>query len=365
MGVFFKIWLKFSLLLALAAPAGVVSATKSDAEMREWAEKGNALAQFDLGRHLLDTQGERGYEEAVRWLRRAALSGNPKAGPQALQVLGEMQEDLILKSQVEHELTLDPAIPSAGAALFAVGETDAAIDLLIREAQLLNLAAERYLQVLYEGSFEEFPQYDARILAYFRAASAEGLPSAQLAMGRFLLLGLGVEADREAGERMLLDVKGPLGRMELAAFAVLVKDEPAAARHWLAAAEDYRHPPAMFNLGVRALRNRDPAVARDYFERTLKEDSAHQGAQLELARLLGLGHGGAADPKRAVAMLDALAKEGQGRVRILATANLGLFYKDGVGVARDPQRALELLREAEAAGMKSVRRYIQQLEMGL
>lgn len=318
-------------------------------------------AMLEKAIRQLGSEDQAQREAGVRWLRRAALSGDRAVARAAWKQIGRLQDDLLLRAQVDHDLTLDPSIPSAGAALFATQETDAAVDLLIREAWLLNSAAERYLQILYEEPIEAFPRHDPRIRAYFQEAAREGIPTAQIFLGRMHLMGMGVPEDQEQGRELLESVRHPQGYMELAQFALLLGDDMKAASYWLRAADEYRFPPALYNLGVRAQREGSPKIARHYFEQALQQDPRHFGARLELARILGQGGRNAADPQRALALLESVIAEADGRVRLFALANLGMAYLDGVHVPADHERALALFQEAEAGGLDSVRPYIDRL----
>lgn len=336
---------------AMAPPVG----RQADSATEGAAALARALRQ-------VDSEDARQREAGTATLRRLAFSQDNEVRAAAWKRIGRLQDDLLLRAQVDHDLTLDPAIPSAGAALFAAGEVDAAVDLLIREARLLNAAAERYLQILYAEPIEAFPRHDPRILAFFREAAAEGIPTAQIFLGRIHLMGVGVPADEAAGRELLESAGHPQGYMELAQYALMLDDEPTAARYWLRAAEDFRFPPALFNLGVRAQREGDNSTAKRYFEEALAQDPRHYGARLELARVLGQGGREAVDPKRAIRLLESIIEEADGQVRLIALANLGLVYLDGVHVQPDNERALALFREAEAGGLASVRPYISRLE---
>jgi TPR repeat protein len=67
---------------------------------------------------------------------------------------------------------------------------------LNREAGALDEPAQRQLETLYEqGMPGALAAYDARILAWFRAAAAEGLTRPRIALARVYGRGLGVPRD--------------------------------------------------------------------------------------------------------------------------------------------------------------------------
>jgi TPR repeat protein len=84
---------------------------------------------------------------------------------------------------------------SAGLALVRHRRPEAVV-VLIREAAALDEAAQQQLEILYEhGLPGALPAYDARILAWFQTAAAEGLTRPRIALARVYGRGLGVPRD--------------------------------------------------------------------------------------------------------------------------------------------------------------------------
>jgi TPR repeat protein len=88
-----------------------------------------------------------------------------------------------------------------------------------------------------------------------------------------------------------------------------------------------------------AIRNDDPVRARSLLESAMWNEVGT--ALPTLADMLINGEGGAADPKRAVKLLESNATGG-GTAAI--SFRLGELYRDGQLVPRDPQKAAELMR---------------------
>jgi TPR repeat protein len=85
---------------------------------------------------------------------------------------------------------------SAGAALLRHGRVADALVVLLREASALDDAAQQQLETLYEqGVPGMLAPYDARILAWFHTAAAEGLTRPRIALARVYGRGLGVPKD--------------------------------------------------------------------------------------------------------------------------------------------------------------------------
>jgi len=88
-----------------------------------------------------------------------------------------------------------------------------------------------------------------------------------------------------------------------------------------------------------AIRRDDPVRARSLLESAMWNEA---GAALPtLADMLIKGEGGAADPKRAVKLLQSNAMAGGGAA---ISFKLGELYRDGQLFQRDPQKAADLMR---------------------
>ena len=140
-------------------------------------------------------QGMREADEALAQLRLVALgrARRPPAEREAAErAFGDFRESL----WGEHADLARDGADSVGAALLRAGRVAEAVRLLLREAAALGEPAERQLETLYEQGVEDrLPAHDARILAYFKIAAAEGQVRPRIALARFYARGLGVPKD--------------------------------------------------------------------------------------------------------------------------------------------------------------------------
>jgi Tfp pilus assembly protein PilF len=157
------------------------------------AEAGHARAQYFAGAACASGLGvPRDLAAAVRWWFGAAEQGVPQA-EQALAQLRQValgrtrrppaESQAAAQAFAQYRATLWSRFPdvasagheSLGAALIEQGRVAEAVPVLIREAAALSEPAARRLEDVYEQGVDGvLPAGDARILAYFQAAAAEG-----------------------------------------------------------------------------------------------------------------------------------------------------------------------------------------------
>jgi Flp pilus assembly protein TadD len=133
-------------------------------------------------------------EDALAALRQAALgrSRRPIAERQAAE---QAFRDYRAGLWSELADVVREGEESAGLALVRL-RRPAAVAVLIREAAALDDDAQQQLEVLYEqGLSGVVAPYDARILAWFQTAAAEGLTRPRIALARVYGRGLGVPRD--------------------------------------------------------------------------------------------------------------------------------------------------------------------------
>jgi TPR repeat protein len=152
-------------------------------------------------------QGVTEAEEALSQLRRVASGWSPR-GPiereDAAQAFRDFRAGLWQQYPELLASTTRVGDDSLGAALLRRGRTDEAIVVLIREASALSEPAQGELETVYaQGIDGRLAAYDARILAYFTAASVEGQPRARMALARIYAEGLGVVRDVERALTLL------------------------------------------------------------------------------------------------------------------------------------------------------------------
>jgi TPR repeat protein len=178
------------------------------------AEAGVGRAQYFAGTAYAGGLGvERSLPLAIAWWTRAAEQG---VAP-ALEALASLRQVALGRSRrpaVERDAAEQAfrdyraglwselrdvardGEESAGAALLRHGRVADALVILLREASALDDSAQQRLETLYEeGVAGALAPYDARILAWFHTAAAEGLTRARIALARAYGRGLGVPRD--------------------------------------------------------------------------------------------------------------------------------------------------------------------------
>lgn len=202
---------RYNLALVLKLAQREAEATP---EFLEAAEAGMARAQYFAGTAYAGGLGvERSLPLAITWWMRAAEQGVAPA-EEALASLRQVALGRRRRSTAERQ-TAEQAfrdyraalwselrdVPragdeSAGAALLRLGRAADAVRVLLREAAALDEAAQQQLETVYEqGVPGALPAYDARILAWFQTAAAEGLTRPRIALARVYGRGLGVPKD--------------------------------------------------------------------------------------------------------------------------------------------------------------------------
>jgi TPR repeat protein len=178
------------------------------------AEAGVARAQYFAGTAYAAGLGvERNLPRAIAWWMRAAEQGVAPAEEALASLrqtaLGRSRRSAAARQEAEQAFRdyrtalwseLDGVSregdETAGAALLRLGRAADAVVVLIREAAALDEAAQQQLETLYEhGVPGALPAFDARILAWFQAAAADGLTRPRIALARVYGRGLGVPKD--------------------------------------------------------------------------------------------------------------------------------------------------------------------------
>ena len=178
------------------------------------AEAGLARAQYFAGTAYAGGLGvERSLPLAIVWWMRAAEQGVTPA-EESLAALRQVALGRSRRSTAERQAAEQAfrdyraalwselrdvsreGDETAGGALLRQGRAAEAVVVLIREAGALDETAQQHLETLYEqGVPGALAAYDARILAWFQMAAAEGLTRPRIALARVYGRGLGVPKD--------------------------------------------------------------------------------------------------------------------------------------------------------------------------
>ncbi len=201
---------RYNLALVLKLAGLEADATR---EFVTAAEAGVGRAQYFSGVAYADGLGvPRSLPTAIAWWMRAAERGVAPAEDALAALrqaaLGRSRRPIVERQAAEqgfrdYRAGLWSQLPdvgregeeSAGLALVRLRRPEA-VAVLIREAAALDDDAQQQLEVVYEqGLSGVVAPYDARILAWFQRAAAEGLPRPRIALARVYGRGLGVPRD--------------------------------------------------------------------------------------------------------------------------------------------------------------------------
>jgi len=317
------------------------------------AEKGDAFAQFMIGRALLKEDRP----QALKWLRAAADQGNeeaaamlksefpladsaPAATTAPVDVAGLPPPDII-------DDPLDGGIEESTESLLASakgGEADAMVALGDRSRK-----AEDYQEAM----------------AWYRKAADLGSALGECALGMVYDLGMGVPVDEAEAKAWYLKAarKGDaraqfnLGNMIRAGRGGA--SNPSVAAKWFEAAANQGDAAAHFALG--ALYESGSGVQKDQGQAVEHyRDAAENGdadAQFNLANMLRQGIGIEADPAEAARLYRRAAEQGKAE----AAFNYALMLATGTGVERNEEVAARWLRRAAIGGHPPAKRELARL----
>ena len=306
---------------------------------------------------------ERGYgkdeeSELARRLRLVVLSNSLEHSLQAMMLLQDLRRGIwneYADLRPEGTNTIDESV---GVALSRAGRKDEALDVLIREAQMLSMPAELMLNIIYTYNVEGYRQRDPRILNLYEVLAKEGQPRAKMRLGELLLKGNGAPFDRRRALRLLEDAGFGDAYMVLANDAYERQDDERFEVYLRKAAEE-KMPIALYNLGVLKQRYGEYGEAVSFFEQTLALDDDYHPARLELGRMYIEGWGVEQNPKKAVAMMKRVARDAEGELAAIAEYNLGNCYLRGFGVEKSETKALDHIKRSAAAGLPQAKVFLE------
>lgn len=274
---------------------------KAFALFQEEAQKGNALAMHDLGRMLADGLGQEIDMQAAHvWYSRALA---------AFRAVEEQKENRYAEYRIGK--------------LYAAGlgcERDYG-----DAARWFQFSADKeykYAQYSLAGLFRRgngVEQDDVRALELYTASAQQDFPYAAYELGKMYRDGIGCEKNAEASEQWYQ--KAFAGFLEL---------------------EQQSHDDKLqYRIGWMLLHGvgtgKDEAVAREWFERASTLGNPH--AQYQLARMIL--NDSSSSPEQTAQALGWLTKATEAG-QDCAQYALGKIYRDGQGVEKDIQKAVEL-----------------------
>ena len=299
-------------------------------EFKLLAEKGNAAAQLELGRMYEDGKGViKSVEKAARWYRRAATQLKDKKS-----LLNAYLSLEIIKERLRKEYPGTPRNSSIGQHLFKLGKIAQGIDLLVKEALLLDAKATIYMWIIYQYSVKGFPHFDPRILKTIKQLAGESVPRSQYYLGVIYDEGLGVKANQQLALKWL--VKSGLKESHVIAARIYIKrGERSKAEKHLNKAAELGSSQGYYNLAMYRQMDGDYTGAKDYFEKTLEIDPNDEKAIVNLGQLYYYGNGVKQDKRKGFLLFLKAARWGEPA----AMVNVGSAYLGGTAVAKDLGKA--------------------------
>ena len=161
-------------------------------------------ARISKAREYLLSPLNEDFDKASYLLRKVVADEQEMELMEAFFMLGLMHEALSNQylERMGGSRQYDPR-HSVGLVYISEGLTEPGFSLLIGEASLLHMEAQLALIYIYKNGFGDIPQYDRRILDFYKQTSSEGIQRSKLYYGEILLYGLGVSADFEKGGELL------------------------------------------------------------------------------------------------------------------------------------------------------------------
>jgi TPR repeat protein len=328
--------------------------TPAMVQLRKAAEQGDVEAQFNLAKAYFE-QGltPETEQKAAKLLRKIAIDLQEEFFLPTFMLLEKMRQTIRREYPYVSDAALKNSGGSFGVAIALSGSTDAGIDAAIREALLLDAAAQIWLEISY-ASDANVSQYDPRILKYFKKMASEKLPRASMFMGRILINGWGVPKDNKAaiGLYKIAADRGFSGAQnDLGVFyskGIGVPQDYAAAIKWYELAAEQDNALSQVSLGF--MYESGQGVQQDFVEavKWYRKAAAlgNASAFFNLGNMYRHGKGVQQDDAEAAKWYRKAAEQDFS----LAQSVLGVSYLQGQGVPQDYAEAEKWIRKAAAQG---------------
>jgi len=322
------------------------------------AEKGDAFAQFMLGRALL----KEARPQALKWLKAAADQGNEEAAAllKAEFPLAEFASPVAAPVEIAGlpppdiiDDPLDGGFEESTESLLASakgGEADAMVAL-----------GDRYRKGDGDGRSPDYQE----AMNWYRKAADLGSALGECALGMVYDLGMGVPVNEAEAKAWYLkaarqgDARAQFNLGNMIRAGRGGASNPSVAAKWFQAAADQGDAAAHFALG--ALYETGSGVQKDQGQAVEHyRDAAENGdadAQFNLANMLRQGIGIEADPSEAARLYRRAAEQGKAE----AAFNYALMLATGTGVERNEEVAARWLRRAALGGHPPAKRELARL----
>jgi len=328
------------------------------------AEKGLALAQFNLGVMYRDGNGvKQDYQEAINWFTKSA-NQNCASAQYALALFYEMGRGIdsdFQKAFKWYTKAAENNYPMAQnnlARLYFSGEGvpqdfQKAFELFSQAAEQNIPQAYSNIAMMYKNGYGVLQDYKKAAEFYEKAANL-GYAWAQNRLGHLYYQGLGVKQDyikavelyKKAAEQGLAMAQYNTGTMYQNGHGVPKDYQEAIKWFHMAAKQGFSN--AYLNLGNLYMNGY--GVPRDYKEAAYFFKKAVEGGNMKAANNLGLlyyqGQGIDKDPEKAIEYFTMAAEQGI----VQAQHNLGEAYYIGEGIEHDYKLAFQWLHAAAENG---------------
>ncbi len=307
---------------------------------------GNASAKYQLG--LMNLRGEGRPKDSVRALMWFKLAGS-REEPRAAGNLAMVAESLT-PAEIRQGYQMAQQFPRAESAFRRarmLQNDDAVVDIAELLMQGTGVDADPELAV-----------------AWLRRGIALRHPGAQWLVGMAHARGRGAPLDLAEGMRLLQQAaeSGHTGAQYDLAELLLKQGgagKLARAVHWMTAAAQRKHVPAMYRLGMLYREGQvsapagGPSASRkaphllsalEWLARAA--ECGHADAQFELGQMHAQGLGTTQDFEQALQWYLQAAAQGQAKAQF----NLGFLHSHGQGVEQDYAKAYEWYAISEASG---------------
>jgi TPR repeat protein len=331
---------------------------------RDAAEQGHRPAQVKWGLALIEGRHVvQNFVAGESWLRRAALSGDPRAAALVgdLYVRGSPLPPNYVEAASWYRRAAEAGDGYAARALGSMYLTGAGVAQDDQEAarwlrvsaEAGDQAAQVDLAKLVLGGVGA-PEDSLRVASWFERAASAGDLVAAFNLGVCLLKGVGVEQDeqqaahwlRQAAERVA-DAQFLYARM--LAEGCGMPPDVTEARAWFTRAADGGVPDAQVALAEMMVNGRggppDPAAALKLFEQAAAK--GHSGAMFALGAMHAGGYTLPVDRAAARRWFQAAAQLDHGHAQLM----LGRYLANAAGDEDDPVEARHWLEKALAQGI--------------
>lgn len=248
---------------------------------------------------------------------------------------------------------------SAGLNYSHQGDTDKAIDVLIREAWLMSRTAITQLKTVFFNNVEGWPESDERIQNFFQEYAGEGIPRGQYLYGKHLLWNT---ENSEKAIEYLTESAIPEAHMEGFWWFAEEKGELDKSVDFARSAAELGDVTGLYELGIYAQEEGKYKLMSEYFISALESDPDFLPAQLELARAYVHGAGVEENEEKGAEMMSRLTDSPEDEIRAIACVNMAVFYARGVGVETSKIKSQEYLDKAEELGYDVPQRVLDSIE---